>query len=356
MMDNTGGSGDVAHRVGSVAHRVGSRAPSWKKARLPVFTSETTAAEALAEIVLSGTNHLRGNEACVLARAHVEGVHQMRVATRRLRSCLIIYQDLLPAKERRYLVKELKWLIGELGPARDWDVFLDEVLGPVINDLPDEARLGLLRSEAEDQRDRAYERAQAAIRSERYVGLALLLSAWARGHRWHEHASDDGPPELFVPATDFAQKVIDERYQEVIHAGEAFESLSEEKRHGLRIEIKKLRYAVEFFGSLYPKKEFANYAAALKKLQDGLGANNDLVVARTLIAGATKSARRKDKARLSYAAGIVIGWHSHISGDRERDLTKLWQGFCQSEPFWGNGEGSPEGGHLNLSDYRELSG
>lgn len=339
-MDAIGGSVDMTHHVRN-------KSSSWKKARLPVFTSETTAAEALAEIVLSGINHLRGNEACVLARAHVEGVHQMRVATRRLRSSLTVYKDLLPAEERRYLVNELKWLIGELGFARDWDVFLAEVLGPVIDDLPDEGTLPLLRSKAEDQRDRAYERAQAAIGSERYIGLALLLSAWARGHRWHEHASDDGPPELFVPATAFARKVIDERYQEVIHAGEAFESLSEEKRHAVRIQIKKLRYAVEFFGSLYPKKALANYLAALKKLQDGLGTNNDLAVARTLIAGATKSARRKDKARLSYAAGIVAGWHSHIFGNRQRDLTELWQGFRQSEPFWSNNEGSAEGGHVS---------
>ena len=307
-----------------------------------MFTPETTAAEALAEIVLSGINHLRGNEACVLARTHEEGVHQMRVATRRLRSSLTIYKDLLPAEERRYLINELKWLIGELGPARDWDVFLAEVLGPVINDLPDEARLGLLRSEAEDQRDRAYKRAQTAIQSERYIGLALLLSAWARGHRWHEHASDDGPPELFVPATVFAGKMIDERYQEVIRTGEAFESLSEEKRHALRIQIKKLRYAVEFFGSLYPKRKFGGYLAALKKLQDGLGANNDLVVARQLIAGATKSARRKDKARLNYAAGIVVGWHSHVFDGRERDLTKVWQGFRQSEPFWSDSKNAPD--------------
>jgi CHAD domain-containing protein len=338
-----------------MAHYLRSKASSWKKARLPVFTSETTAAEALADIVLSGIIHLRGNEACVLAGAHEEGVHQMRVATRRLRSCLIIYEDLLPAEERRHLVKELKWLIGELGPARDWDVFLAEILGPVIKDLPDETTLGLLRSEAEDQRDRGYKRARAAIQSERYVGLALLLSAWARGHRWHEHASGDGPPELFVPASVFARKVIDERYQEVLRAGNAFESLSEEERHGLRIEIKKLRYAVEFFGSLYPKTKLAGYLAALKKLQDGLGANNDLAVARKLLAGATKSARRKAKGRLSYAAGVVVGWHSHVSGDRERDLIKVWQGFRHGDPLWNEGESTPEKGVEPVPDQSPVA-
>jgi triphosphatase len=323
-------------------HHERSGASSWKKARLAAFTAETTAAEALAEIVLSGINHLRGNEACVQARTHVEGVHQMRVATRRLRSCLTIYADLLPPEEHRHLVSELKWLIRELGPARDWDVFLGEVLRPVIADLPGESELALLRSEAEALRDAGYERAQAAIRSERYFGLALLLSAWARGHRWHEHASDGGPPELFVPATDFARKVVDERYQEVLQAGTDFESLSEEQRHGVRIQVKKLRYALEFFASLYPRKKYADYLARLKKLQDGLGTNNDVAVARKLLGRAIKSLRGKKRFRLSYAAGIVVGWHSHVSGVRERDLNTLWEQFRQNEPFWKAGEGKPD--------------
>ena len=74
MLDISGAGGDMAHPVRS-------RSSSGKKARLPVFTPETTAAEALAEIVLSGIIHLRGNEACVLARAHVEE-RSRRVATR----------------------------------------------------------------------------------------------------------------------------------------------------------------------------------------------------------------------------------------------------------------------------------
>jgi CHAD domain-containing protein len=333
---------EISGATGNMAHHARSKTPSWKKARLPVFTPETTAAEALAEIVLCGINHLRGNEACVLARAHEEGVHQMRVATRRLRSSLSIYKELLPADERRYLVSELKWLIGELGPARDWDVFLAEVLAPVIGALPDEGRLGSLRSEAEGQRDHAYERAQAAIRSDRYIGLALLLSAWARGHRWHEHASDDGPAELFVPATVFVRKVIDERYQEVLRVGEGFESLTEEKRHALRIQLKKLRYAAEFFGSLYAKKTFTSYLAALKSLQDDLGANNDLVVAQKLLAGAVKSVRGKQRVRLNYAAGVVVGWHSQVADGRQRDLSKLWERFRRSEPFWSEGETAPD--------------
>src|SRR6266511_2674720 len=103
----------------------------WRKAKLPALTSSTTAEAALTEIILGCVEHLRGNEACVLAREHEEGVHQMRVATRRLRSCLALYDKFIPAEQLGYIGGQLKWLIGELGPARDWDVFVADIFAPV---------------------------------------------------------------------------------------------------------------------------------------------------------------------------------------------------------------------------------
>ena len=110
---------------------------TWNKGKAPVLVPATTAEEALTEIVLGCVDHLRGNEACVLTRAHEEGVHQIRVASRRLRSCLSLFRNLIPNEQRKYLNRELRWLIGEFGPARDWDVFVGEVLDPVMDDLPE---------------------------------------------------------------------------------------------------------------------------------------------------------------------------------------------------------------------------
>ena len=92
-----------------------SRRPAWRKAELPALLPSTTAEDALADIVLGCVDHLRGNEACVLQRSHEEGIHQMRVATRRLRSCLALYDHFIP-RNSRAMSGELKWLIGELGP------------------------------------------------------------------------------------------------------------------------------------------------------------------------------------------------------------------------------------------------
>ncbi len=307
---------------------------TWSKGKSPVLVPATTAEEALAEIVLGCVEHLRANEACVLARAHEEGVHQIRVATRRLRSCLSLFRDLVPNEQRKYLNRELRWLIGEFGPARDWDVFLGEVLGPVIQDLPDEPGVAVLRERAERHCDKGYERAQSALRSRRYFGSMMLVRAWAEGRSWHEGNAPEANQKMRGPAIDVAHDLLEQHYQAVVGTGEDFDALSDEKRHELRIEIKKMRYATEFFRSLYPKQQSAEFVNALKTLQDDLGANNDIAVARDLLAGLTKNEKGRRRAQAAYATGLVLGWHNHVSNNREQNLATLWEGLVNKRPFW----------------------
>jgi CHAD domain-containing protein len=307
---------------------------TWFKGKAPVLVPATTAEEALAEIILGCVEHLRANEACVLARAHEEGVHQIRVATRRLRSCLSLFRDLIPKAQRKHLNRELRWLIGEFGPARDWDVFIGEVLGPVIGDLPDEPGVAVLRERAEGYRDKGYDRAQAALRSRRYAGLMMLVRAWAEGRSWHDGNTEEAMEKLQGPAVDVAHDLLEQHYRAVVGAGTDFDALNDEQRHQLRIEIKKMRYATEFFRSLYPKRQSATFVDALKTLQDDLGANNDLAVARELLAGLTKNEKGKRRAQAAYATGLVLGWHNHVSNDREQNLAKIWDDLIANRPFW----------------------
>ena len=76
-------------------------------------------------------SHTVLNEAAALKGEDPEGIHQMRVALRRLRSALGLFRDLMPADQYEFLASEVKWLAGELGNARNWDVFLADLLAPV---------------------------------------------------------------------------------------------------------------------------------------------------------------------------------------------------------------------------------
>lgn len=307
---------------------------AWRKAKTPALAQQMTAEDALAVIVSGCVEHLRGNEECVLRRSHEEGIHQMRVAVRRLRSCLALYRAFIPGEQHDHLNGELKWLIGELGPARDWDVFVHEILSPVLQQTSAEDRLSVLADHVEQRRDEAYARAQTAVRSQRYVGLVLLLGSWAEGRGWNDQSAGNTSPELRERASSVACALLDGIYAELLAAGASFEELDAAHRHEVRIVLKKLRYASEFFSSLFPPRRTAPYIAAMRELQDDLGSSNDVEVARKLLKRVLKGTRGKERAKLAYAAGLVVGWHSHIGDDRELRLVHAWQRFVARRPYW----------------------
>ncbi|MFO1120423.1 MAG: hypothetical protein U1E38_10160 [Rhodospirillales bacterium] len=72
----------------------------------------------------------------------------------------------------------------------------------------------------------------------------------------------------------------------------------------------------------------------MKSLQDQLGASNDVEVARKLLQRVVKKSRGKERARLAYAAGMVVGWHSHIGGGREEQQVEAWRRLAARPPYW----------------------
>lgn len=312
----------------------GEDGKQFRKASLPRLPRGVILEDGLSRIVLSCVEHLRANEGCIRARAHSEGVHQMRVAIRRLRCCLALFGDMLPANQCQYLDGELRWLLKELAPARDWDVFLDETLPPVLRQFPQEARLEELKLQAEAEQDIGYARATTALDAQRYTGLVMLLAAWADGRSWHDPFGPPVHPALSAKAIDAVSDLLDRLMTAVQERGANFVNLDAVERHALRIQIKKLRYATEFFASLFPRRRLGPFLLTLKTLQDRLGVENDAAVARKLLLRLAKAGRGRERARLAYGAGLVVGWHAHIADTRQQHLDTLWAKFTASRPFW----------------------
>jgi CHAD domain-containing protein len=99
-------------------------------------------------------------------------------------------------------------------------------------------------------------------------------------------------------------------------------------RHELRIAIKKLRYAAEFFASLYPGKSSAPYLAAMAELQQALGTLNDIATAQVLVA--ERFAPVLDPA----ADALLAGWRSGLGSAVLRDADRAWKHFGTVDGFW----------------------
>lgn len=306
--------------------------PPWVRADDPAFAPDTTLNSAIGDILRSCIRHWLANQAAVLQSSDPEGVHQLRVALRRLRSALSVFKHVLPPDDLAWISREARWLIQSLGPARDWDVFLTELLPPLNKARKDNADLALLSEAAEDARKLGYERARAALRSSRYTAFALDLGRWTEETGWRGEGAGDRFEE---PLTDYACRLLRKRHKRVLKQGRDFEKLSDEERHRLRITLKKLRYASEFFAGLYPKARTRPYLKALKGLQDELGHLNDVVVAEALLKGLFGDGESSNSAALRAASGLVVGWYSHAVDASRPEIERRWKDFAASEPFWG---------------------
>ena len=95
------------------------------------FAEDGPTEEALRAIAHACLRHITANAAGLIADADPEWVHQMRIGTRRLRSCMALIESFAGSVRVTPLVSEIRWLATILGAARDWDVFATETLPPL---------------------------------------------------------------------------------------------------------------------------------------------------------------------------------------------------------------------------------
>jgi triphosphatase len=276
-------------------------------------------------------NHLLRNEPAALV-GEPEGVHQMRVAIRRLRSVLSALKPMLPAEHHRWASEELWWLTHALAPTRNWDIFTVELLRPVSDALPSRHEMKHLVSAAERSRRAAFDDAKQAILSQRHTEAMLQLLRWFAARAWRDQPISENTALLLAPVVDVAPDLIERCHRKARRRCKRFEELTPAARHKLRIALKKLRYTIEFLGSLFDKHEVRAFVIRLKSLQDYLGHANDVCVAYDLVDQIRET--KNHNAGIDRAGGIVLGWHERDLVDREPKLRKHVRRFKQLDPFW----------------------
>jgi len=222
--------------------------------------------------VAAALAHGQANEAGVLASADIEFVHQLRVSLRRLRSALRLFERAIDPADTAPFAEDLRWAAKALGACRDWDVFVTETLPALLAAQGDaiEAKRVLRRARAR-QRD-ARRAAREALASSRY-GLAMLRVA-----RWLSSAPGEPPPET-PDMKELASACLRKGARRVAAGERTFATLDAQARHALRIRVKRHRYAVEFLGGLFRRKEASRHARRLARAQEDLGVANDCATA-----------------------------------------------------------------------------
>ena len=249
----------------------------------------------------------------------VEALHQLRVALRRLEVMLGAFGKAFEQDWFGELRGRTKAISARLGPARDMDVFLSDLLAGGKLGGSD---FGPLHRAAEAMQARAWESVEDCITSEDFGHLqddiaALSQSSLPLGHGRRLKA--------------VAQELLDDAASRVARRGRKAKAGDEASLHRLRIGLKKLRYLVQAFSDLHPKKTQKPYLVALKQLQEELGHLNDIAHVRLTIA---ELVRNHEAQAIRYGAGLVQG---HYAAGRERAAKKAmkrYRDFKAMPRFW----------------------
>ena len=225
---------------------------------------------------------LRGYAPYAYEGIHIEGVHQMRVATRRIRAALRAFGSRMPAEETRALIKEASWLCDVLGDVRDLDVQLQHA-ARYRKQLPDRYQESLNAYERHLRADhrRVHRCLITALDSRRYaeflIGFTKMRTAL---EETCESSTDPNPMTIET----FARGYAPSRLKAIRKAGGKIDTSSPDADlHRLRIHIKRLRYQLEILSGPYGKS--LNKASRhLRSLQGRLGDHQDACVARSELA------------------------------------------------------------------------
>ena len=304
------------------------------KAGRVVLDRKARADDAFARVLTHCLSHLLRNVPCVLRTRDPEGIHQMRVAMRRMRSALSLFGEPFRSSLGA-LEDEIRWLTRALGDARDLDVFHDDVLRPAADVLGEDSRMIQLGAAVRSRRRAVWSNVLDALESERFrklvldLGAATLLQPWA--------TAGNGAEAGHGLARDFADEHVAERHAKILKHGRKIAELAPAKRHKLRVRLKKLRYAADFFACFYDKKDLRRHQKRIAELQELLGHLNDANVARMLIEDILANEGGSDPASaaaLAYAGGAVVGWHTACGASTVKTLAKRWKKFAALKPFW----------------------
>jgi inorganic triphosphatase YgiF len=302
-----------------------AKPPVVKSAALEL-TREMSVEQAFQTIAWNCIGHWTANQEGALLSNEPENIHQIRVALRRLRSLLPQFKSVIPRESYADIVDELKWLANALGPVRNWDVFVTQTLPPILKQFPGDQGLKDVYHEASKAQAAARNDAHLALRSHRYDRMLLSLGTWLMADGWHIHVSSEQKQWLEAPVHELAQRVLTSCHKTVHLHGQALLSMPAEERHEVRIAVKKLRYATEFFASLFPGKATQSYIESLALLQDELGVLNDAATTELLLQHLTVP----DTAAL----GTVSGWCARGVTMHLTSMDEAWQKFYRKRPFW----------------------
>jgi inorganic triphosphatase YgiF len=294
------------------------QSPTFHKIQLPQLSKSQTVGDALAQHIWACLSHLQSNVLGAIEQLNDEYLHQIRLALRRLRLVLAMTHEIRADDELVELQQQVKTVCIDFGQLRDWDVFISENLASAnLSDLDLEKTL----KASEKIRQQQHLLVRQKLQSREFQKLLLRFGNWMLGNYWRrlDHKK--------LTLKNYAQDVLNHFEQGVQKRGRRSKLNDNSGLHSLRIACKKLRYSVELFNGLLPRKKTERYLARLSDLQDILGQLNDLSNVQKRLSELSPSVDQTIRSQLAAEA-------ANRYTQQQKTFQPAWAKFTQHKTCW----------------------
>jgi CHAD domain-containing protein len=286
------------------------RNPPPRKWTQPPLAQGASAGAAFVAGVGAAVAHVRANARGAALGRDPEHLHQVRIGIRRLRSTLRAFRGLIRRRRALRFERALRAAQRALGTARDWDEFVASRFAPD------------LRRAARRPRALAQQSVRRILTGVRFNPLTREVLDWSRSNPWRA-ASNPGQA-----LAGFGARALQRLYGALCRRAAGIDWADAERRHRVRIRLKRLRYGCECFAAVFARDETEPLLHCMRRLQHLLGELNDIQVQRRLLrelAGDAGLAQAAERARrlLDAREGPLI-----------RDAEKAWSKFEAVPPYW----------------------
>ncbi len=281
--------------------------------------------DAFRHILLTNLSAVHEWEPVAVKGKDIEGVHQMRVGFRRMRSALSVFRPAVPRKVTAPYAKDMRRAGKTLDDARDLDVYIADNLASKGGKAKKR-----MRRIAVVRRERAYDQVRRFVKGRQYARFNTDMSHWLERRAWRKELPRKKKKCLDCHVPPFAAQVLEQHRDQVLQHGKDIRRLDAEGLHQLRIDCKKLRYATEFFSPLYGKS-MVRFTEHLKGLQDLLGTLHDGAVMTGLQQDLLDG---KSSGKAARFAGKLQSKRGRQAKESRRVLEQRWDSFAHAKRPW----------------------
>ena len=309
------------------AHLASGSPPSPLRTGSPL-SGEPSVDAAIAAIINGCIAQFTGNWPVFDSGDAVTAIHQMRVALRRLRSLLGLFQRSFPCAEFAGFRMAAKDIAATLGDARNWDVFLQLLRNGPVAAFPEIPGLAEILAQSQQHREANYAIVRQLLAAPKTTCFILSLQAFVARHGWRNTLAPEALSRLTEPAMTFAAANLNRMQGKLAKRGKNLAAFEPHKRHLIRIALKKFRYAAEVFAGLFPAAELRDHIRTTAKAQDQLGIFNDQITAHDMVAKLDTSSPE-----VNFAAGVITGWCGRGAQQDDDTLAAAWKKFRKLKPL-----------------------